>query len=67
MRRALYMPALVGATRYDPILKALYERLKQRGKPAKSAIIAYARELLVIANAVVARGTAWEDRSTKTA
>ena len=63
LRRALYMPALVGASRYNPVLMSLYERLKRRGKPAKSALIACARKLLIIANAVIARGTPWEERS----
>ena len=67
LRRALYMPAMVGAMRHNPILKALYDRLRKRGKPAKSALIACARKLLIIANAVVTRGTPWEDRSTTAA
>jgi transposase len=61
LRRALYMPALVGAFRWNPVLKALYARLTARGKPAKCALIACARKLLIIANAVVARGTPWRD------
>lgn len=63
LRRALYMPAMVGATRYNPVLQSHYERLTRRGKPGKSALIACARKLLIIANAVVARGTPWEHRS----
>jgi len=62
LRRALYMPAMVGAFRWNPSLKALYARLTARGKPAKSALIACARKLLTMANAVVARGTPWQDR-----
>jgi transposase len=67
LRRALYMPAMVGAARYNPVLKALYDRLRQRGKPGKSALIACARKLLIIANAVVARGTPWQERTTMAA
>jgi transposase len=63
LRRALYMPALVGAFRWNPVLRSLYARLTARGKPPKSALIACARKLLVIANAVVARGTPWQDRT----
>ncbi len=63
LRRALYMPAMVGAFRWNPRLMALYARLTARGKPPKSALIACARKLLIIANAVVARGTPWEDRA----
>ena len=67
LRRALYMPAMAGATRHNPVLMALHDSLKCRGKPAKSALIACARKLLVMANAVVARGTPWENRSAAAA
>jgi transposase len=62
LRRALYMPAMSGSTRWNPVLKQVYARLINRGKPAKSALIACARKLLILANAVLARGTPWEDR-----
>jgi transposase len=65
LRRALYMPALSGATRWNPVLKALYQRLVGRGKPPTSAIIACARKLLIMANAVLARGTPWQDRPAR--
>jgi transposase len=63
LRRALYMPAMVGAFRWNPILKAFYARMTARGKPPKSALIACARKLLIMANAVVARGTPWQERT----
>jgi transposase len=52
VRDALYMAA-VSAARYNPRLKPLYKRLRAAGKPAKVALIAVARKLLVIANAVM--------------
>jgi transposase len=60
LRRALYMPAMVGAFRWNPSLMSLYARLTAAGKAPKSALIACARKLLIIANAVVARGTPWQ-------
>ena len=45
MRRVLFMGALVG-TRYNPMIKAFYERLRAAGKPAKVALTACMRKLL---------------------
>ena len=53
-RRALYLATLSG-TRYNPVLKAFYERLRAAGKPPKVARCAVARKLLHIAWAVVTK------------
>jgi len=45
LRRALYMPALVGA-RFDPHLKAFYQQLQARQKTKLQALMAVARKLL---------------------
>jgi transposase len=45
LRRALYMPALV-ALRYEPYLRAFYQRLLRRGKAPLQAVIAVMRKLL---------------------
>jgi transposase len=58
VREALYMPALV-ACRYNPDLKAKYEALIKLGKPAKKAIIAVLRKLVVLANALLSKGKLW--------
>jgi transposase len=52
VRTALYMAALV-ATRHHPQMKTAYQALRNQGKPAKVALIAIARKLLVTANALV--------------
>lgn len=44
------MPALV-ATRFNPDLKQVYERLIAAGKPPKVAITAVMRKLSILANA----------------
>jgi transposase len=50
VKRALYLAAL-SALRHHPTLKPFYQALRKSGKPAKVAIIAVARKLLVILNA----------------
>lgn len=59
VRRALFMGAMVAA-RYNPVLKAFYERLVAAGKPKKVALIAVARKLLTVLNAIVRDGTPWK-------
>lgn len=51
VRRALYIAAL-SASRFNPELKAMRDRLQEAGKPAKVAILAVARKLLTILNAM---------------
>jgi transposase len=58
VRTALYMGALVGV-RYNPVLKAFYQRLRANGKPAKVALVACMRKLLTILNAMVRTKTPW--------
>jgi transposase len=52
VRAALYMAALAAA-RHHPTLRLAYKDLRNHGKPAKAALIAIARKLLVQANALV--------------
>jgi transposase len=47
LRQAVYMAAL-SASRYNPVLKAFYERLLARGKRKKVALVAVARKLLAL-------------------
>lgn len=56
------MPALV-ATRFNPALKATYDRLRHAGKPAKLALTAVMRKLVVLADALIRDNRKW----TKTA
>jgi transposase len=60
LRRAIYMPALV-ATRFNPDLKAKYDQLLRAGKPAKLAITAMMRKLVVIANALLRDDRKWSE------
>jgi transposase len=52
VRDAVYMGAL-NAVRRDPNLKSFYQKLRAAGKPAKLALIAVARKLLTILNAML--------------
>src|ERR1700721_3590835 len=52
VRQALYMPALVAA-RFNPDMKVKYAHLIQTGKPAKVALTAIMRKLVVPANALL--------------
>jgi transposase len=47
LRRAVYMAAL-SASRYNPVLKGFYARLRARGKRPRVALVAVARKLLVL-------------------
>jgi transposase len=58
LRQALYIPALV-ACRFNPDLKAKYDALRKAGKPAKVAIAAVMRKLLILANACLRRQGKW--------
>lgn len=52
VRRALYMAALVAA-RANTQLKAFYQRLRTAGKPAKLALTAVMRKLVVLMNLIL--------------
>lgn len=59
LRRALYMPALT-AMRFNPIVKALAQRLEQKGKQNKVVIVAAMRKLLHLAYGVLKTGTRFD-------
>lgn len=62
LRRAIYMPALV-AVRFNPALKTKYDQLIQAGKPAKVALTAIMRKLIVMANALLRDRRKWVEIS----
>lgn len=64
--RAFYIAAL-SAIRFNPALKAFYARLRLAKKPAKSALLAVARKLLIIANTLVNQNRSWLPHAPKTA
>lgn len=62
VRGILYMAALTGS-RFNPVLRAFYERLLAAGKPKKLALTAVAHKLLIILNAMVRNRTMWSQPS----
>jgi transposase len=61
LRRALYMPALVGA-RFDPHLKAFYLHLQARHKTKLQALMAVSRKLLHAIFGIFKNGTSYDGR-----
>lgn len=59
VRAALFMGALV-ASRHNPVLKAFRDKLVAQGKPKIVAIIATARKLLTILNAIIRDQRPWQ-------
>jgi transposase len=59
VRQMLYMATLV-AVRHNPVIKAFYDQLRQRGKATKVALVACMHKLLTILNAMLKNGTDWQ-------
>jgi len=59
IRAVLYM-ATLAAIRYNPVVRAWYERLLAAHKPKKVAITACMRHLLVVLNAMLKTHTRWQ-------
>ena len=59
VRTALFMAALT-AKRCNPLLKAFHQRLIATGKPKMVALIAVARKLITILNAILRDKTPWQ-------
>jgi transposase len=62
VRSALYMAAL-SAIRFNPVIRAFYEKLLQRGKAKKVALIACAHKLLTFLSAIVKSQRPWTSPS----
>jgi transposase len=58
-RSALFLAALV-ASRRNPVLSAFYRHLLAAGKPKMLALIAVARKLLTILNAILRDNKPWQ-------
>jgi transposase len=61
VRRVLYMATLV-ATRFNPKIKAFYQRLLSEGKAKKVALTAAMRKLLTILNTLIKNDELWSDK-----
>lgn len=61
VRSALYM-ATLSAVRFNPVIKAFYDRLLAAGKPKKVALTACSHKLLRILNAMARSGQPWNNQ-----
>lgn len=61
LRHSLYMAAL-SAKRFNPVMHQLYTRLVQRGKPAKVALTAVMRKMIIYANSTLRSGLTFKIR-----
>lgn len=59
VRAALYMAALT-ATRYNPRIRAFYQRLISAGKAKKLALVACMHKLLLMLNAMIRTDAMWQ-------
>jgi transposase len=66
VRNALYM-ATVCAVRCNPVIAAMYKRLKATGKASKVCLVACMRKLLIILNALLRKGETWQPLNLKNA
>ena len=60
VRAILFMGAMT-AMRWNPALRTFHQRLRSAGKPKMVAIIAVARKLLTILNAILRDKTKWQN------
>lgn len=61
VRATLYMATLV-AVRANPVLRAFYQRLLERGKAKKVALVAAMHKLLILLNALLKHQTRWQSQ-----
>ena len=60
LRACLYMAAVAAARGSNPVIASFYRRLRLAGKPAKLALTACMRKLVVTLNAMLRTHTAWK-------
>jgi transposase len=58
VRKILYMSA-VASLKWNEEMKEFYDRLKEKGKQSKVAVVAVMRKLLIILNSISARKQPW--------
>ncbi len=59
--------AALSASRRSPDMRELYQRLRERGKPHRVALVAVMRRLVVTASALLRDRRMWEDRTAAAA
>ena len=56
--------ATLVAVRFNPVIKAFYERLLKKGKLKKVALTACMHELLILLNAMIKNNQTWHPQLT---
>jgi transposase len=59
VRTALYL-SIWSASKWNPVIRVFYRRLREQGKPPKVAQVACMRKLLTILNAMIRDGRPWD-------
>ena len=59
IRNILYIVAVGMARGYNPQMQEFYRRMRDAGKPAKVALIAVIRKIVVMLNAMIKNNTLW--------
>jgi transposase len=59
VRTALYM-SVWSASRWNPVIRVFYQRLRANGKPPKVALVACMRKFLTILNAMLRDQAEWD-------
>ena len=54
----------MGCSRFNPLIKAFYERLLQKGKLKKVALTACMHKMLIVLNAMMRNNQAWQAQTT---
>ena len=61
-RHTAFMAAFAAAMQWNEDLQVFYRRLLAHGKTHTAAVVACARKLVILANAILARGTPWQEK-----
>ena len=62
VRACLFVGAMV-AKKHNPVLKAFFDKLVEAGKPKMVALIAVARKLIIILNAIIRDNQPWSPKN----
>lgn len=62
LRKSLYMPIL-SCIQFNPLLRSFYQRLIQKGKPPKVALIAVMRKLILILSVMIKTNSSWREKN----
>lgn len=65
IRNVLYIVAVGMARGYNPVMAQFYKRMRDAGKPAKVALIAVIRKIVVMLNAMIKNDTLWGENKVQ--